>query len=123
MLTIPSQGLQSKEGSIWITASHQCMYMNCQRSPTESTSSKAQMIQRFYKGTLRRRHHSGTGTQAKQPRSTSRRLKGSIRYPREPIIRSLCITNDSGIELTGYSMLYYRDVKTPSRVLPVELNS
>nr|GFB51615.1 hypothetical protein [Tanacetum cinerariifolium] len=30
---------------------------------------------------------------------------------------------DSGFELTGFSDADYRDVKTPSRVLPVELNS
>ncbi|GJW82074.1 hypothetical protein Tco_0146049 [Tanacetum coccineum] len=31
--------------------------------------------------------------------------------------------NDSGFELTGFQMLIMRDVKTPSRVLLVELNS
>ncbi|GJT90021.1 retrovirus-related pol polyprotein from transposon TNT 1-94 [Tanacetum coccineum] len=50
-------------------------------------------------------------------------VKRIFRYLRGTVNMGLWYTKDSGIELTDFQMLIMRDVKTPSRVLPVELNS
>nr|GEX20695.1 retrovirus-related Pol polyprotein from transposon TNT 1-94 [Tanacetum cinerariifolium] len=50
-------------------------------------------------------------------------VKRIFHYLHETINTGLWYTKDSSFELTGFSMLIMRDVKTPSRVLSVELNS
>ncbi|GJZ11471.1 retrovirus-related pol polyprotein from transposon TNT 1-94 [Tanacetum coccineum] len=50
-------------------------------------------------------------------------VKRIFRYLRGTVNMGLWYTKDSGIELTGFLMLIKLDVKTPLRVLPVELNS
>nr|GEX60131.1 hypothetical protein [Tanacetum cinerariifolium] len=56
-----------------------------------------------------------------QSRNTSRRLKGSFVISEESLIRVFGIRRI--LVLNDFHMLIMRDVKTPSRVLPMELNS
>nr|GFC57143.1 uncharacterized mitochondrial protein AtMg00810-like [Tanacetum cinerariifolium] len=60
--------------------------------------------------------------QAKPTEKHLKEVKRIFRYLRGTVNTGLWYTKDSGFELTGFQMLIMRDVKTPSRVLPVELN-
>nr|GFA52173.1 retrovirus-related Pol polyprotein from transposon TNT 1-94 [Tanacetum cinerariifolium] len=51
------------------------------------------------------------GTRLSQPRSTSRRLKGSFVISEEPLIRVFGIRKDYGFELTGFSDADYAGCK------------
>ncbi|GJS35469.1 hypothetical protein Tco_0533851 [Tanacetum coccineum] len=61
-----------------------------------------------------------------QDKSTEKHLKEVkriFRYLRGTVNTGLWYTKDSGFELTGFSDADYADVKTPLRILLVELNS
>ncbi|GJX22780.1 retrovirus-related pol polyprotein from transposon TNT 1-94 [Tanacetum coccineum] len=58
-----------------------------------------------------------------QPRNTSKKLKGSLATSREPLIWDSGTRRTLVFNLPDSQMRIMRDVKTPSRVLPVELNS
>nr|GEX52893.1 retrovirus-related Pol polyprotein from transposon TNT 1-94 [Tanacetum cinerariifolium] len=58
-----------------------------------------------------------------QPRSTLRRLKGSFIISKEPLIRVSSIRMILDLNYPDFHMLIMRDVKTPSSVLLVKLNS
>nr|GEU89663.1 ribonuclease H-like domain-containing protein [Tanacetum cinerariifolium] len=61
--------------------------------------------------------------QAKPTEKHLKEVKRIFHYLWGTINTGLWYSKDSGFELTGFQMLIMRDVKTPSRVLPVELNS
>ncbi|GKA95676.1 hypothetical protein Tco_0817771 [Tanacetum coccineum] len=61
--------------------------------------------------------------QAKPTEKHLKEVKRIFRYLRGTVNMGLWYTKDSGFELTGFLMLIKLDVKTPLRVLPVELNS
>nr|GEU72732.1 retrovirus-related Pol polyprotein from transposon TNT 1-94 [Tanacetum cinerariifolium] len=58
-----------------------------------------------------------------QPRNTSRRLKGSFVISEELLTWVFSIRRILVLNSPDFQMLIIRDVKIPSRVLPVELNS
>nr|GFD23796.1 uncharacterized mitochondrial protein AtMg00810-like [Tanacetum cinerariifolium] len=60
--------------------------------------------------------------QAKPTEKHLKEVKRIFCYLRGTVNTGLWYTKDSGFELTGFSDADMRDVKTPSRVLPVELN-
>nr|GEX49296.1 hypothetical protein [Tanacetum cinerariifolium] len=60
---------------------------------------------------------------AKPTKKHLKEVKKIFRYLRGVITIGLWYTKDFGFELTGFSDAIMRDVKTPSRVLSVELNS
>nr|GEW51980.1 hypothetical protein [Tanacetum cinerariifolium] len=61
--------------------------------------------------------------QAKPTEKHLKEVKRIFRHLRGTVNTCLWYTKDSGFKLTGFSDLIMWDVKTPSRVLPVELNS
>ncbi|GKB86540.1 retrovirus-related pol polyprotein from transposon TNT 1-94, partial [Tanacetum coccineum] len=61
--------------------------------------------------------------QAKPTEKHLKEVKRIFRYLWGTVNLGLSYMKDSGFELTGFSDAIMRDVKTPSRVLPVELNS
>ncbi|GJX34213.1 copia protein [Tanacetum coccineum] len=61
--------------------------------------------------------------QAKPTEKHLKEVKRIFRYLWGTVNMGLSYMKDSGFELTGFSDAIMRDVKTPSRVLPVELNS
>nr|GFC31574.1 uncharacterized mitochondrial protein AtMg00810-like [Tanacetum cinerariifolium] len=61
--------------------------------------------------------------QAKPTEKHLKEVKRIFRYLRGTVNTGLWYTKEFGFELTGFSDANYEDVKTPSRVPPVELNS
>nr|GEY63419.1 hypothetical protein [Tanacetum cinerariifolium] len=61
--------------------------------------------------------------QANPTKKHLKKVKRIFRYLRGIVNTGLWYTKDFGFELTGFQTLIMWDVKTPSKVLPVELNS
>ncbi|GJU45852.1 retrovirus-related pol polyprotein from transposon TNT 1-94 [Tanacetum coccineum] len=82
----------------------------------------------FFKGTIdptlfiRRFNNDDILGWLSQPRNTSRRLKGSFVIFGEPLIRVSGIRRILVLNSPDFRILIMRDVKTPSKVLSVDLN-